>query len=429
MLDGDGHGVAGLAVVIGGIVMTNTLFMSVFERTREIGVLRCLGWRRRQVLALILGESIVLALLGGLVGQRRWACWLSSPISRSRSLLSVFGSQFTPDLFVPRPGHGARAGAGGRRVSGLVGQPPAAGGGAAVRRGRQGAALSRLPGGMTVRNLWRQRTRTALTLLSIGVSIAAIVALGGFAEGMLGAFTTMMAGQPDRPVCRRGGRGHGLQRHRRAGGGAHRRPARRGSCLRHVLDRRQHRRDAHADRVRLPPPRVRHPPLSHRRGRAADRPPPDPSSAGWRRSRWACRWATRSACCDSNFRVVGIYETGLAFEDAGVVIGLREAQSLTGKPRQVQFYLISLRDPEQAEAVKADLEAAFPEIDFSLTSELAESMSDFRVMEEMVGQISFVAVLIGGVGMLNTMLMSVLERTREIGVLRAWAGGGGRCWA
>jgi putative ABC transport system permease protein len=46
-------------------------------------------------------------------------------------------------------------------------------------------------------------------------------------------------------------------------------------------------------------------------------------------------------------------------------------------------------------------------------------MSDFRMLQELIGQISFLAVLIGAVGMLNNMLMSVLERTREIGVLRA----------
>jgi putative ABC transport system permease protein len=52
-----------LAVGIGGIGVMNTMIMAVYERTREIGILRAVGWRRRRVLSLILGESLLIALL------------------------------------------------------------------------------------------------------------------------------------------------------------------------------------------------------------------------------------------------------------------------------------------------------------------------------------------------------------------------------
>jgi len=122
---------------------------------------------------------------------------------------------------------------------------------------------------------------------------------------------------------------------------------------------------------------------------------------------------------ESSFRVVGIYETGVPFEESGAVITLRDAQRLSGRPHQVSMYGIKVRDPERADEVRVYLEANFPEIDVSLSSEFAENLPDMQSMDQMVGQIAFLAVLLGGVGMLNAMLMSVLERTREIGVLRA----------
>jgi putative ABC transport system permease protein len=42
--------------------------MSIFERTREIGLLRAVGWRRRRVLALVLGEAMVIAMAGTAIG-------------------------------------------------------------------------------------------------------------------------------------------------------------------------------------------------------------------------------------------------------------------------------------------------------------------------------------------------------------------------
>ena len=61
-------GTSTLALIIGILGIANTMAMSVFERTREIGILRALGWKRGQVLALIEIEAAALGLGGGFVG-------------------------------------------------------------------------------------------------------------------------------------------------------------------------------------------------------------------------------------------------------------------------------------------------------------------------------------------------------------------------
>jgi putative ABC transport system permease protein len=48
--------------------MLNTMLMSVLERTRELGILRAIGWTRGRVIRLILGESLVIGLAGSIVG-------------------------------------------------------------------------------------------------------------------------------------------------------------------------------------------------------------------------------------------------------------------------------------------------------------------------------------------------------------------------
>lgn len=50
------------------LVAANTMAMSIRERTREIGVLKALGFRSRQVLALLVGEAVLLAVLGAVIG-------------------------------------------------------------------------------------------------------------------------------------------------------------------------------------------------------------------------------------------------------------------------------------------------------------------------------------------------------------------------
>lgn len=57
-----------VALVIGAIGTLNTMLTSVLERTREIGILRALGWPRRRIVSMILLESCGLAVVGSLLG-------------------------------------------------------------------------------------------------------------------------------------------------------------------------------------------------------------------------------------------------------------------------------------------------------------------------------------------------------------------------
>jgi putative ABC transport system permease protein len=121
------------------------------------------------------------------------------------------------------------------------------------------------------------------------------------------------------------------------------------------------------------------------------------------------------------YRVAGIYETGGGYEDAGCLMALTEAQRLFRKPNQVSFYQIKLQSTalDRDRDLIARLQQQFPTVAAYRSSEFARNAPDIQTLQTIARGVSLIGLLAGALATLNTMLMSVLERTREIGTLRA----------
>ena len=422
MMEGFASAVAIMAILVGGISMANTVLMSVYERTREIGVLRALGWRRRRVLGLILGESLLLALLGTAFGVLVGVFFVYA--IRNVPLYGIMRGQYSADLFIRAFVVAMLLGVFGGlypawRASQLQPLEAMRYDGSDGNRNGNGRQLPSI-GGMTLRSLMRRKTRTLLTLLAIGVGIGSVVGLGGIMASMSDQFGAIAGGSNA-----------------------------------HLMAIEANVSDLGYSAIpesvgtRL----AAHPDIAHVSGvvvgfsmEMEDVPffimmgyhPQEKATAHFKIVDGQPLQANRQTVLgrsmadainkkvgdtvrvgNSSYRVVGIFETGAGYEEMGGLFTRRDVQAFSGKPRQVNWYAIELEDPQDADLMLAYLEENFPQIDVSLTSEFAESLPDMESANAMMGGIAVLMALVGSVGMTNTILMSVLERTREFGVLRA----------
>ena len=127
---------------------------------------------------------------------------------------------------------------------------------------------------------------------------------------------------------------------------------------------------------------------------------------------------------ESEFNVTGILSPTGTQDDGFFYIPLATAQKKFTQAGKITAVQIRLTDPSMAAEVGDKLEAMFPAAQVIRMEELLGSMTALMdSARALIFAIVVVVIAISAVGVLNTMLMSVFERTREIGVLRATGAG------
>lgn len=408
------------AILLGGVGMLNAQLMAVFERTREIGVLRAVGWSSRRVLGLILGETILVCLAGGLLGIGLG--WLSlRMISRTTILMGVSTANLGITLIIQALMV--------VMVLGLVGGfypawrasrlPPVE----ALRyeAGSTGMRVRRLRfGGMALQSLVQRTTRTLLTLGLIGITVGVIMALDGVVRGFADSFTQSVLGGDVEIMIRqanisdtslsaideRTGSKIAAMTEVASTSGLIFTAIMMPEVNNFFILEGYSPNQAALRRIRVVDGQT----LSNNRQILLGRVMADALNKGVGES---------IELSGVRFRIVGIFESDTSWEEMGGVITLRDAQSLVGRPRKVSIYAVKLHDPSKAQAVVDKINQQFPDVYASLAGQFADQLPDMQNSNNMMVGISFLAIVVGGLGVLNTMLMAVFERTREIGVLRA----------
>jgi putative ABC transport system permease protein len=117
------------------------------------------------------------------------------------------------------------------------------------------------------------------------------------------------------------------------------------------------------------------------------------------------------------FHVIGILKTANGFEDGGVFMPLAAAKSFFHKDGS-SVITVKLRNKEDAAAFKAQIRQDYPSLIALEDSEFSHSYSQFKILKATAWAVGVCGLILGGLGVANTMIMSVFTRIREIAILR-----------
>jgi putative ABC transport system permease protein len=119
-------------------------------------------------------------------------------------------------------------------------------------------------------------------------------------------------------------------------------------------------------------------------------------------------------------KVVGTYHVGQFFVDAGAVVDLRQAQSIVQRPGEITTVAVQVAAQAHTKTVRKAVAGSLPGTDvISNPEEAARAGANGELVHKTVLLLVAVALIIGGIGVTNTMAMAVLERARELALMSA----------